>query len=31
MGEVKKEAGILIPFRKGNKWGYCDENKNIVI
>lgn len=21
----------LIPYRKGDKWGYCDENKNIVI
>ncbi|WP_420149476.1 WG repeat-containing protein [Spirosoma sp.] len=21
----------LIPYRKGDKWGFCDENKNIVI
>jgi hypothetical protein len=21
----------LIPYRKGNKWGYCDRNKKIVI
>ncbi len=21
----------LIPYRKGDKWGYCDKNKNIVI
>jgi Ca2+/Na+ antiporter len=21
----------LIPYRKGDKWGYCDRNKNIVI
>ena len=22
---------ILIPYRKGDKWGYCDKDKNIVI
>lgn len=21
----------LIPYRKGNKWGFCNENKNILI
>jgi len=21
----------LIPYRKGNKWGYCDRNKNLII
>lgn len=21
----------LIPYRKGNKWGYCDKNKQIII
>jgi len=21
----------LIPYRKGNKWGYCDRNKKIII
>lgn len=21
----------LIPYRKGDKWGFCDRNKNIVI
>lgn len=21
----------LIPFRKGNQWGFCDKNKNIVV
>jgi predicted metalloprotease len=22
---------VLIPFRKGDKWGYCDRNKKIII
>ena len=22
---------VLIPYRKGNKWGYCDRDKKIVI
>jgi hypothetical protein len=22
---------VLVPYRKGNKWGFCDSNKNIVI
>ena len=26
-----QKLSVLIPFRKGSKWGYCDENKNIVI
>lgn len=21
----------LIPYRKGNKWGFCDKNKNVII
>ena len=25
------EAPELIPFRKDNKWGFCDKNKKIVI
>ena len=28
---AKSEEPFLIPYRKGNKWGYCDGNKNIVI
>lgn len=24
-------ANILIPFRKGKKWGYSDVNKKIVV
>ena len=27
--DVKKVR--LIPFRKGDKWGFCDENKKLVI
>ena len=22
---------VLIPYRKGNKWGYCNENKKIIV
>lgn len=28
---TKPEEPFLIPYRKGNKWGFCDRNKNIVI
>jgi len=29
---TEKEQEIeLIPYRKGNKWGFCDKNKRIVI
>ena len=29
---TKKETiATLIPYRKGDKWGYCDWNKKIVI
>ncbi len=28
---TKPEEPFLIPYRKGNKWGYCDRDKNIVI
>ena len=29
---TKEEAiAMLIPYRKGDKWGYCDWNKKIVI
>jgi len=29
---IKEEAiATLIPYRKGDKWGYCDWNKKIVI
>jgi hypothetical protein len=29
---TKKETiATLIPYRKGDKWGYCDRNKKIVI
>ncbi len=21
----------LIPYRKADKWGFCDENKNLII
>jgi len=29
--DEQETSGLLIPFRKGDKWGYCDENKNLVI
>lgn len=25
------EPPALIPYRKGDKWGFCDRNKNIII
>ncbi|MGA3014483.1 MAG: WG repeat-containing protein [Bacteroidales bacterium] len=25
------EEPFLIPYRKGNKWGFCDRNKKIII
>ncbi len=25
------QTSELIPYRKGDKWGYCDRNKKIVI
>lgn len=28
---TKSEEPFLIPYRKGDKWGFCDRNKNIVI
>ncbi len=28
---VNKNLPELIPFRKGDKWGFCDRNKKIVI
>ena len=28
---AKPEEPFLIPYRKGDKWGFCDLNKNIVI
>ena len=28
---AKPEEPFLIPYRKGDKWGFCDRNKNIVI
>ena len=28
---TKPEEPFLIPYRKGDKWGFCDRNKNIVI
>ncbi|WP_020607301.1 WG repeat-containing protein [Spirosoma spitsbergense] len=28
---AKSEEPFLIPYRKGDKWGFCDRNKNIVI
>ena len=24
-------APFLIPYRKGDKWGFCDRNKKIII
>ena len=27
----EKIAYNLIPYRKGDKWGYCDKFKNIII
>jgi len=27
---MSNEQG-LIPYEKKNKWGFCDENKNLVI
>ena len=29
--ELATNKLLLIPYRKGNKWGFCDKNKNIVI
>lgn len=28
---LKSQTPDLIPFRKGDKWGYCDKNKNIKV
>lgn len=28
---TKPEEPFLIPYRKGDKWGFCDRNKNVVI
>jgi hypothetical protein len=28
---ISKEPIILIPYRKGDKWGFCTPDKNIVI
>lgn len=32
---LKKQQSLLeenlIPYRKGNKWGFCDANKNVLI
>jgi hypothetical protein len=25
------KISMLIPYRKGEKWGFCDRNKNMVI
>ena len=27
----KNTKDLLIPYRKGDKWGLCDRNKNIII
>lgn len=27
----KQELPALIPYRVGNKWGYCDKNKKVII
>ena len=27
----KETIATLIPYRKGDKWGFCDRNKKIVI
>jgi hypothetical protein len=29
--EIPNNLPDLIPYRKGDKWGYCDKNKKIVI
>ena len=29
--DLAKTEPLLIPYRKGNKWGYCTEDKTIVI
>ena len=29
--DEQETPSLLIPFRKGSKWGYCDENRNLVI
>jgi hypothetical protein len=26
--ETKETVSFLIPYRKGNKWGFCDEKNN---
>ncbi|MBC7570618.1 MAG: WG repeat-containing protein [Spirosoma sp.] len=28
---AKSEEPFLIPYREGDKWGFCDRNKNVVI
>ncbi|WP_460913252.1 WG repeat-containing protein [Spirosoma areae] len=28
---TKPEEPFLIPYRKGNKWGFCDKDKNILV
>ncbi len=30
-GIVSKQLPSLIPYRVGDKWGYCDTNKKILI
>ncbi len=31
MGAVSLQAQELIPYRKGDKWGYCTPDKKVVI
>ena len=28
---INKTLPLLIPYRKGDKWGYCDKKKGIII
>ena len=28
---AKNDDHFLIPYRKGDKWGFCDRNKRIII
>jgi len=31
IGKLESMSKTLIPYRKGKKWGFCDEGKNIVV
>jgi WG containing repeat len=31
LAPLAAQERLLIPYRKGTKWGFCDEKKNVVI